>query len=94
MCNLTTKGEVSRNLFVRYLLGRLWTYGHQTWQGGQGQARKKPRGTRFHGNHHVAMATKKQCFYGQIRTVFGYKIACDVTIHDVTSPMTSYMTSP
>ena len=34
----------------------------QTWQGGRGGARKKPRGTRFHGNDHVVMATRKTVF--------------------------------
>ncbi len=58
--NLTIKPEMSRNLFVRLLLRRLRTDGHQTWQGGRGRARKKPRGARFHGNHPVAMATKKR----------------------------------
>ncbi len=30
---LTTKPEVSQTLFDRYLIGCLWTDGHQTWQG-------------------------------------------------------------
>ncbi len=71
-------------LFVRLLLGRP-----------RGRARKTPYQTRFHGNHHVVMATKKnQCFYGQISTLVEYKIACDIIIRDVTSLMTSYVTSP
>ena len=57
-------------LFVRELLRRLQTDGYQTWQGGRDQAHKKPRGTCFHGNHHVVMATKKMCFHGEIRTVW------------------------
>ncbi len=71
-------------LFVRLLLGRLRTDLHQTWQGGRGRARKTPRGTRFHGNQFVAMATKKDDFYGQISTVVEYKIACDIISRDVT----------
>ena len=39
-----------------------------------------------HGNHGD--------FYGQIRIVVGYNIANDVTIDDVTSPVTSWITSP
>ena len=62
------------------------------WWEGWGGARKISWGTRFHGNHHVVMATKKLCFHGQIQAVI--EIACDVTIHDVASPMTSYVTSP
>ena len=76
-------------LFVPYLLWRLQADQHQTWQEGRGQTRKTPRGTRFHGNQCVVIATKKGDFYGQIRTVVGYKIACDGTVQDVTSPMTS-----
>ena len=91
--NLTTKPEVSVALFVRELLRHLQTDGHQTWQGGRDRAQKKPRGTRFHGNHHVVMATKKGVFMAR-SGLFGYKIACDIIIHDVTSPMTSYVTSP
>ena len=45
-------------LFVCHLLRRLRTDMHQTWQEGRGWARKVPRGTRFHGNRLVAMATK------------------------------------
>ncbi len=81
-------------VFVRLLLRRLQTDGRQTWQEGRGRARKKHGGVCFHGNHHVAMATKKGAFYGQIRTMVWYKIVCDVNIHDVTSPMTSCVTSP
>ena len=81
-------------LFARYLLRHLWTDLYQTWQEGWGRARKTPCGTCFHRNQFVAMATKKMVFYGQIWTVVGYDIACDVTVHDITSSMTSYMTSP
>ena len=67
--HLTIKPEMSVDLFGSLLLRRLWTDWHQTWQESRGGAQKKPRGTRFHGNHHVVMATKKKlCFYGQIRT--------------------------
>ena len=59
---LTTKPEVSVALSVRELLRRLQTDLHQTWQGDRGQARKTPRGTCFHGNHRVVMATKKTVF--------------------------------
>ncbi len=47
-------------------------------QEGPGGARKKSCGTRFHGNYHVVMTTKKPCFCGQIWAVIGYKIAYDV----------------
>ncbi len=50
---------MSRYVFVRLLLGRLWTDGHQTWQGGRGWARKKSREFRFHGNPFVAMLARK-----------------------------------
>ncbi len=58
----TIKPEVSRTLFVRYLLSRLQTDWRQTWQGGRARTQKGPCRTRFHGNHHVAMATKKMVF--------------------------------
>ena len=91
--HLTIKPEVSVAAFVRLLLCRLRADGYQTWQEGRGRARLKHGRVCFHGNYHVAMATKKQ-FYGQISTVVGYKIGCDVKIHYVTSPMTSHVTSP
>ena len=62
--NLTIKPEVSVALFVRKLLCRLQADGHETWQEGWGRAQKKSRGSRFHGNHHVVMATKKTVFLG------------------------------
>ncbi len=57
-CSLTIKPEVSQTLFDRYVLGRLRTDRHQTWQGGRGWAQKGPRGPRFRGNHHDVMGTK------------------------------------
>ena len=64
--NLTTKPEVSRTLFDRYLLGRLRTDGHQIWREGRGQARKGPRGTYFHRNQCVAMVTWKNWFFWRV----------------------------
>ena len=91
---LTTKPGVSVALFVRKLLCRLQADGHQTWQEGQGRAQKKSRGTRFHGNQCVAMATKKRkCFLWPDQNFVGYKVAHDVM--DVIRSMTSLpMTSP
>ena len=63
--SLTTKPEVSRTLYDRYLLGRLQTDGHQTWQEGLEWARKGPCGTCFHGNQCVAMVTWKNWFLGE-----------------------------
>ena len=65
MKHLTIKGEMSMCLFVRYILQRLRTDLHQTWKEGRGWTRKTPRGTRFHGNQFVAMATKKMVFLWQ-----------------------------
>ncbi len=57
--HLTKIWEMSRYVFVRLLLGHLWTYGRQTWQGGRGWARKKSGKVRFYGNLFVAMLTRK-----------------------------------
>ena len=46
-------------LFVRELLRRLWVHGHQTWQGGRGQARKTPRENKILKFQLVAMETRK-----------------------------------
>ena len=46
-------------LFVRYLLGRLWAYGHQTRQGGWVQARKTPRENKILKLQAVAMEMTK-----------------------------------
>ena len=58
----------------------------RSWRGTEKNSRAGP----------VSMATimlswqpKKRCFCGQSRTAVGYKIACDVIIHDVTSHMMS-----
>ena len=48
--NLTIKPEASQYVFVRLLLRRLWTDGHQTWQERRGRSQKKHSGTWFHGN--------------------------------------------
>ena len=50
---------MSRYVFVRLLLGRLWTYGCQTWQGGLGGARKTPRENEILKFQMVAMETRK-----------------------------------
>ncbi len=46
-------------LFVCYLLGRLWAYGHQTWQGGREWSRKTPRENEILKFQTVAMETGK-----------------------------------
>ena len=50
---------MSRYLFVRLLLGRLWTYAGQTWQGGPAGARKTPRENEILKFQMVAMETRK-----------------------------------
>ncbi len=57
--HLTIIWVASRTLFGRYLLGRLRTYGHQTWQGGPGGARKTPRENEILKFGTVAMEIKK-----------------------------------
>ncbi len=46
-------------LFVCYLRGRLWVYGHQTRQGGSGGARKTPRENEILKFGTVAMEIRK-----------------------------------
>ncbi len=57
-------------LFVSYLLGRLQTNWHQTWQEGRGWLQKCHWGISFQGNQPVAMATKKRLF------LWPYKDCC------------------
>ncbi len=50
---------MSRYVFVRLLLGRLWTYGCQTGQGGPDGARKTPCKIEILKFQMVAMETRK-----------------------------------
>ncbi len=50
---------MSRYVFVRLLLCRLWTYECQTWQGGPGGARKTPPENIILKFQMVAMETRK-----------------------------------
>ena len=78
---------MSQNLFVQLLLHCLLTDGHQTWQEGRGQARTKIS------RDPLPWQPKKQDFHDKIRIVVGCDIAYDV-MDDVTSPITSWITSP
>ncbi len=59
LSHLTIIWLASQTLFGRYLLGRLWAYGGQTWQGGAGWSQKRARENEILKFQSVAMETRK-----------------------------------
>ncbi len=64
------------DLFDRLLLGRLRTYGYQTWQGGRGRARNPAWDIGFHGNWLGATLFKKNSLKAQMLAWWCWFLAC------------------
>ncbi len=76
LTHLTQIWEVSVDLCDWLLLGRLQTYGYQTWQGGRSRARNSAWDIGFHGNWMAATLFKKNSLKAQMLTWWCWFLAC------------------